>query len=80
MFSISWGRPGFAECGLITGLPARSSSGISPGIRWGSTFIHQETINGTAGAAKLGRPFVGEDPFLMTYGDIWCGAAITGAS
>jgi dTDP-glucose pyrophosphorylase len=35
-------------------------------------FIHQLTIDGTAGAAKLARTFAGDDPFLLTYGDIWC--------
>ncbi len=36
-------------------------------------FIHQAVINGTAGAAKISpRVCRGNDPFLLTYGDIWC--------
>jgi NDP-sugar pyrophosphorylase family protein len=69
------GSAGVAECGLIVGYHREVIERHFAGYPMRLTFIHQETINGTAGAAKLGRSFVGADPFLMTYGDIWCGAA-----
>jgi dTDP-glucose pyrophosphorylase len=36
------------------------------------TFKRQQSINGTATAALLGRDFAGTDPFLLTFGDIIC--------
>ncbi len=33
-------------------------------------FVRQTVTNGTATAALLGREFVGQDPFLLMYGDI----------
>ena len=38
-------------------------------------FVTQEIIAGTAAAVKLGRAFVAEDPFLLTFGDILCEAS-----
>lgn len=35
-------------------------------------FCVQETLNGTAAAARLARGFVGQEPFLLTFGDILC--------
>ena len=39
-----------------------------PGIE----FRRQEPVNGTGRAASLARDFVGNDPFLLTYADIFC--------
>jgi dTDP-glucose pyrophosphorylase len=36
------------------------------------TFARQQSINGTATAALLGREFGGSDAFLLTFGDIIC--------
>ena len=69
------GEAGVRECGLIVGYHREVIERHFAGYPMGLTFIHQETIDGTAGAAKLARGFVGGDPFLMTYGDIWCGAS-----
>ena len=38
------------------------------------SFVTQEIVEGTASAVRLGRGFVGADPFLLTFGDILCGA------
>ncbi len=35
-------------------------------------FYVQHELTGTASAAIAGRPFCGEDPFLLTFGDILC--------
>ena len=37
-------------------------------------FRVQDPINGTGAAARLGREFVGTDPFLLALGDILCDA------
>jgi len=35
-------------------------------------FCVQEVLNGTGGAARLARNFAGDEPFLLTFGDILC--------
>jgi NDP-sugar pyrophosphorylase family protein len=39
------------------------------------TFLQQQELNGTATAVRLARQFVASDPFLLTFGDIWCDVA-----
>lgn len=39
------------------------------------TWLHQEQLNGTATAVRLAKDFVANDPFLLTFGDIWCDVA-----
>ncbi len=63
---------GVRECGLITGYRREVIEGHFAHYPMRLEFIHQETVNGTAGAAKLARAFAGNEPFLLTYGDIWC--------
>jgi NDP-sugar pyrophosphorylase family protein len=41
----------------------------------GVSFVVQEVVEGTASAVKLGRDFVGNEPFLLTFGDIICDAS-----
>jgi len=65
------GQAGVNECGLITGYRHEVIQQHFANYPMKLTFIHQEVINGTAGAAKLARTFAGNDPFLLTYGDIW---------
>ncbi len=36
----------------------------------GISFVAQEVVDGTASAVKLGRTFIGDEPFLLTFGDI----------
>jgi NDP-sugar pyrophosphorylase family protein len=66
------GRSGIQECGIITGYHHDAIEKHFERYPMRLTFIHQEIINGTAGAAKLARAFAANDPFLLTYGDIWC--------
>jgi NDP-sugar pyrophosphorylase family protein len=66
------GQAGVQECGLITGYRREVIEQYFTNYPMRLEFIHQEVINGTAGAAKLAREFVGSDPFLLTFGDIWC--------
>lgn len=40
----------------------------------------QEPVNGTGSAALLAREFAGENPFLLTFGDILCDAAEYGSA
>ena len=35
-------------------------------------FVRQEPVNGTATAALLGEKFAGDQPFLLSFGDILC--------
>lgn len=35
-------------------------------------FRLQEPVNGTGAAARLAREFAGDEPFLLTFGDIFC--------
>ena len=63
---------GVVECGLVTGYHHEIIEQHFANYPMRLSYIHQEVINGTAGAAKLARAFAGSDPFLLTYGDIWC--------
>ena len=65
-------QAGVRECGLITGYRHEVIEQHFAGYPMRIEFIHQQIINGTGGAAKLARGFAGSDPFLLTYGDIWC--------
>jgi dTDP-glucose pyrophosphorylase len=42
-----------------------------PGVR----FVHQEVVEGTASAVRLGRAFAAGEPFVLTFGDIICAAS-----
>lgn len=65
-------QAGVRACGVITGYRHEVIEQHFAGYPMQLEFIYQQTINGTAGAAKLARGFAGVDPFLLTYGDIWC--------
>ena len=65
-------QAGVRECALITGYRHEVIEQHFASYPMHIEFIHQPVINGTAGAAKLARGFAGNDPFLLTYGDIWC--------
>jgi NDP-sugar pyrophosphorylase family protein len=67
------GQAGVRECGIIVGYHREVIERHFADYPMRLEFILQETINGTAGAAKLARGFVDDEPFLMTFGDIWCG-------
>ena len=38
------------------------------------SWFRQSELNGTAPAVALARDFIGSDPFLLVFGDIWCEA------
>jgi NDP-sugar pyrophosphorylase family protein len=63
---------GVQECAVITGYRHEIIEQHFARYPIRLVFLHQEVINGTAGAAKLAREFAGDDPFLLTYGDIRC--------
>ena len=66
------GQAGVESCGVVTGYRHEVIEAHFAHYPMELVFIHQETIDGTAGAAKLTRQYAGSDPFLLTYGDIWC--------
>ena len=39
------------------------------------SWFRQSELNGTAPAVALARDFIGSDPFLLVFGDIWCAAS-----
>jgi NDP-sugar pyrophosphorylase family protein len=67
-------QAGIAEILIVTGfkrelIEEHFRDGF-PGI----SFAVQQTQEGTAKAVQLGKQFVGSDPFILTFGDIICGA------
>ena len=64
---------GIAEIMIITGYKAEVIEGYfdsHPPASAKLTYCRQSTQNGTGAAALLGRDFVGQEPFLLTFGDI----------
>jgi len=64
---------GVREFCIITGWRAEVIEGyFGDGSRWDVSITHvrQEVQNGTGKAPELARNFVGEDTFILTYGDI----------
>lgn len=61
---------GFNQFLIITGYRAAMIENYFADYRLPITFQRQEVANGTATAALLAREWAGEDPFLLTYGDI----------
>ncbi|MFN0068898.1 MAG: nucleotidyltransferase family protein [Limisphaerales bacterium] len=64
---------GVHEACLITGwkeeaIKAHFADGAALGMRL--EYVRQETPDGTGSAAALARGFVGEDDFILSYGDI----------
>ncbi len=55
---------------IVTGYLAEQIEAAARGHGMEVTFRRQEVVNGTAKAALLARDWVGEDPFLLTFGDI----------
>lgn len=65
-------QAGIGACAIITGYYHEVIERHFAQYPMRLEFIQQQVIDGTAGAAKLARGFAGDDPFLLTYGDIWC--------
>jgi UDP-N-acetylglucosamine diphosphorylase / glucose-1-phosphate thymidylyltransferase / UDP-N-acetylgalactosamine diphosphorylase / glucosamine-1-phosphate N-acetyltransferase / galactosamine-1-phosphate N-acetyltransferase len=64
---------GIHEFFIVTGFRAEViESYFGDGSKWGAriSYGRQEVQNGTGKAPELAAAFVGESPFLLTYGDI----------
>ncbi len=62
---------GLLEFLIVTGYHGETITsyfGEEPGIG----FVSQNPVNGTGSAAILAESFAGNEPFLLTYGDILC--------
>jgi NDP-sugar pyrophosphorylase family protein len=61
---------GYSEALIVTGYRAESIEDYFRDYRFPLRFLRQSPIDGTAPAALLARQFVGDDDFLLTFGDI----------
>jgi NDP-sugar pyrophosphorylase family protein len=61
---------GFSEALIVTGYRAEAIEDYFRDYKFPLHFLRQAPIDGTATAALLGRQFVGDDDFLLTFGDI----------
>lgn len=61
---------GFSEALIVTGYRAELIEDYFRDYRLPLRFLRQSPVNGTAPAALLARQFVGDDDFLLTFGDI----------
>src|SRR5215467_3343362 len=66
---------GYSEALIVTGYHAESIEEYFREFRLPLRFVRQAPVNGTATAALLARRFVGDDDFLLTFGDILANAA-----
>ena len=66
---------GYSEALIVTGYHAESIEEYFRDCRFPLQFVRQAPLDGTATAALLARPFVGDDDFLLTFGDILADAA-----
>jgi NDP-sugar pyrophosphorylase family protein len=66
---------GYSKALIVTGYHAESIEEYFRDYRLPLQFVRQSPVNGTAPAALLARPFVGDDDFLLTFGDILADAA-----
>lgn len=62
---------GFEEAFLVVGYRAEVIERHFAGYPMSLTFHRQERVDGTGSATLLAREFVGNDPFLLTFGDIY---------
>ena len=63
-------RAGIEAVFVVTGFRAETIERYFADYPMRLVFGRQESINGTAKAALLAREFVGDESFLLTYGDI----------
>lgn len=66
---------GYSEALIVTGYHAESIEEYFRDYRFPPRFVRQAPVDGTATAALLARQFVGDDDFLLTFGDILTDAA-----
>ena len=67
-------KAGIEAVFVVTGFRAETIERYFSSYPMRLVFGRQQSINGTAKAALLAREFVGDDPFLLTYGDILVGS------
>ncbi len=63
---------GIRQFFIVVGYQREAIQNYFAGSRFAIEFTVQETVNGTGAAALLARAFAGDDPFLLTFGDILC--------
>lgn len=66
---------GFDEAFLVIGYRGEVIEQRLAGYPMALTFRRQEVTDGTGSATLLAREFAGEEPFLLTFGDIYMSAA-----
>jgi NDP-sugar pyrophosphorylase family protein len=66
---------GFDEAFLVIGYRCEVIEQRLAGYPMALTFRRQEVPDGTGSATLLAREFAGEEPFLLTFGDIYMSAA-----
>lgn len=66
---------GFTEGLLVTGFRAELIESHFAGYPMPLRTVRQTTLDGTGAATLLAREFCGDEPFLLTFGDILTGAA-----
>jgi NDP-sugar pyrophosphorylase family protein len=59
-------------CVVVGHLADRMTAGLGDGSRWGArlTYVTQDQPRGTADAVLRGRDFLGQEPFMLSWGDI----------
>lgn len=64
---------GVRETLIVTGYKAEAVEAFcGDGSRWGMalSYVRQTEVSGTGSATRLAKPFVGNQSFILTYGDI----------
>ncbi len=64
-------QAGFDQAFLVVGYRAEAIERHFAGYPMALTFHRQESVDGTGSATLLAREFAGDDPFLLTFGDIY---------
>ncbi|MBT5874833.1 MAG: NTP transferase domain-containing protein, partial [Candidatus Latescibacteria bacterium] len=70
---LAFRSAGISEALIITGYRADAVEAYcGSGSQWGMTVVYepQTAVSGTGSATAMAREFAGNDPFMLTYGDI----------
>ena len=66
------GKAGVERFLIVTGFGGKKIEKHFKSSKDNIQFVLQEPVNGTASAALLARDFMGNHPFLLSFGDILC--------
>ena len=66
---------GATEFLIVVGYHRELIRNYFAGWRLPVSFLVQEPVNGTGSAARLAHEFVGDEPFLLSFGDCLCAAS-----